>query len=57
MDQIFQGIPFTDAVPQVGSAIHSPIAAEHIAKAIARRWQDEANTTVRMLTETAVYVH
>lgn len=48
---------YTDAVTDVGSTVHRQITVEDIANAIARRWQDEANTTVRMLTSTVVYLH
>lgn len=48
---------YTDAMTDVGSPVHSRIAVEDIASSIARSWQDEANTTVRMLTSTAVYLH
>ncbi|MDP7704290.1 hypothetical protein [Mycobacterium sp. TY815] len=47
---------YTDAMTDVGSPVHRQIAVEDIANAIARRWQDEANTTVRMLTSTAIYL-
>jgi hypothetical protein len=45
---------YTCGMTEVGSP--SRIAVEDIANAIARSWQDEANTTVRMLTITAVYL-
>lgn len=48
---------YTDDMTDVGSPVHSQIAVEDIATAIAQRWQDEADTTVRMLTPTAVYLH
>lgn len=48
--------PYTDAMTEAGSPVRSPIAVEDIAKAIARSWQEEANTTVQMLTETALYL-
>ncbi|MCV7209910.1 hypothetical protein H7J75_14700 [Mycolicibacterium canariasense] len=33
------------------------MAVEAVANAIARRWRDQADTTVRMVTPTAVYLH
>lgn len=48
---------YTDAMTEVGSPVHSDVAVEAIADAIARSWLDEANTTVRKLTSTAVYLH
>jgi hypothetical protein len=41
----------------VGSPVHSQIAVDAIANAIAQSWQGEANTTVRMLADNAVYLH
>lgn len=49
--------PYTGAMTDLGSPVHGRIAVEDIASAIARSWQDQANTTVRMLTTTAVYLH
>jgi hypothetical protein len=46
---------YTGGMTEVGSP--SRIAVEDVANAIARSWRDEANTTVRMLTTTAVYLH
>lgn len=48
---------YTDAMTEVGSPAHSSIGLEDIARAIASRWGDESNTTVRMLTDTAIYLH
>ncbi len=48
---------YTASMTNVGSPVHHRIAVEDIANTIARRWQDESNTTVRMLTSTAVYLH
>lgn len=48
--------PYTDAMTEAGSPVRSPIAVEDIARAIARSWEEEANTTVQMLTATAVYL-
>lgn len=41
---------------EAGSPVRSPIAVDAIAKTIARRWQEEANSTIEMLTETTVYL-
>lgn len=48
--------PYTGAMAEAGSPVRSPISVNDIAKAIARSWQEEANSTVQMLTETAVYL-
>jgi hypothetical protein len=48
---------YTDDMTDVGSPVHGRTAVEDIANGIARRWQDEADTSVRMLTPTAVYLH
>lgn len=47
---------YTDAMTEAGSPARSSIAADDIAKMIARSWQEEANSTVEMLTETTVYL-
>lgn len=47
---------YTDGMTEAGSPVRSPIAVKDIANAIARSWQNEGTTTVRMLTETAVYL-
>ena len=47
---------YTDAMMDVGSPVQNRIAVEEIANSIARSWKGVANTTVRMLTSTAVYL-
>jgi hypothetical protein len=48
--------PYTDAMTDVESPPRSPIAVEQIAEAIAQIWRHEGDTTVEMLTPTAVYI-
>lgn len=49
--------PYTGAMTELGSPVRSQISVEAVADAIARSWQGEANTSVRKLTDTAVYLH
>src|SRR6478609_3264998 len=48
---------YTGAMTDVGTPVHSQIAVNAIANAIAQSWQGEASTTVRMLADNAVYLH
>jgi hypothetical protein len=49
--------PYTGAMTDVGSPVRRSIAVEDIARAIAQSWQKEGNTTVEMITPTAVYLY
>lgn len=49
--------PYTDAMTDMGTATRGRFAIEDIASAIARSWRENENTTVEMLTETAVYLY
>ncbi|WP_234816890.1 MULTISPECIES: hypothetical protein [Mycolicibacterium] len=49
--------PYTVVMTDVGTATQSRISIEDIAKAIAQSWHENENTSVELLTPTAVYLY